>query len=126
MDKQWILDKVTMLIPNTYNFDSYDKILDYVVDKTMNDVAIYTNVPIEELSGAVSYIVVDMCVTLVKSTEVLTPLEDRDDGISSVTEGDESVTFKPISESIASINAANPITKDYRGQLNHFRRLRFD
>lgn len=126
MDKNIVLSKVKMLLPNDNNNPNYDAIIGYVVDKTCQNAANYTHVPVNELSDDIDYTVIDMCIDLITSADMLTPISEQDKGISSVTEGDEAVTFKSIGEDIAAINTANPITKDYRSQLNRFRRLNFD
>ncbi|UQS85859.1 hypothetical protein MOO46_07665 (plasmid) [Apilactobacillus apisilvae] len=126
MDKDFILSKIKLFVPNDSNNPNYDSAIEYVVDKVMQDIANYTHIPLKELPDGLKYTAVGMSVDLINSTEMLVPQAERNNGISSVTEGDESVTFKSIAEDISLVNQTNSVTKDYYYQLNSYRRLNFD
>ena len=121
MDKEHIVNQVKLLIPNNNKNPDYDKIIDFTVDKIMNDIANYCNIPIDELPNELSAVVVSMVVQAIKVTGVLD--SESTANIQSLNEGDVSVTFKPVSDIYVALQGLNPITDNYTGILNNFRRL---
>ena len=120
MNKEYIVNQVKLLIPNNNNPD-YDKIIDFTVDKIMNDIANYCNIPIDELPNELSTVVVSMVVQAIKVNGVLD--SENTANIQSLNEGDVSVTFKPVSDIYVALQGLNPITDNYTSILNNFRRL---
>lgn len=120
MDKEHIVNQVKLLIPNNNNPD-YDKIIDFTVDKIMNDIANYCNIPIDELPNELSAVAVSMAVQAIKVNGVLD--SESTANIQSLNEGDVSVTFKPVSDIYLALQGLNPITDNYTSILNNFRRL---
>lgn len=121
MDKEHIADQVKLLIPNNNENPDYDKIIDFTVDKIMNDIANYCNIPIDELPNELSTVVVNMAVQAIKVNGFLN--SDSAANIQSLNEGDTSVTFKPMSDIYLALQGLNPITDNYTNILNNFRRL---
>ena len=121
MDKEHIADQVKLLIPNNNENPDYDKIIDFTVDKIMNDIANYCNIPIDELPNELSAVVVSMTVQAIKVNGVLD--SESAANIQSLNEGDTSVTFKPVSDIYLALQGLNPITDNYTNILNNFRRL---
>lgn len=121
MDKEHIVDQVELLIPNNNENPDYDKIIDFTVDKIMNDIANYCNIPIDELPNELSAVAVSMTVQAVKVNGVLD--SESTANIQSLNEGDTSVTFKPVSDIYVALQGLNPITDNYTSILNNFRRL---
>ena len=121
MDKEHIADQVKLLIPNNNENPDYDKIIDFTVDKIMNDIANYCNVPIDELPNELSTVVVNMTVQAIKVNGFLD--SDSAANIQSLNEGDTSVTFKPMSDIYLALQGLNPITDNYTNILYNFRRL---
>lgn len=121
MDKEHIVNQVKLLIPNNNKNPDYDKIIDFTVDKIMNDIANYCNIPIDELPNELSTVVVSMAVQAIKVNGVLD--SESAANIQSLNEGDVSVTFKPVSDIYLALQGLNPITDNYTGILNNFRRL---
>ena len=121
MDKEYIVNQVKLLIPNNNKNPDYDKIIDFTVDKIMNDIANYCNIPIDELPNELSTVVVSMVVQAIKVNGVLD--SESAANIQSLNEGDVSVTFKPVSDIYLALQGLNPITDNYTGILNNFRRL---
>ncbi|AGQ23694.1 MAG: hypothetical protein ACTHV0_00015 [Lactobacillus helveticus] len=121
MDKEHIVDQVELLIPNNNENPDYDKIIDFTVDKIMNDIANYCNIPIDELPNELSAVAVSMTVQAVKVNGVLD--SESTANIQSLNEGDVSVTFKPVSDIYVALQGLNPITDNYTSILNNFRRL---
>lgn len=120
MDKEHITDQVKLLIPNNNENPDYDKIIDFTVDKIMNDIANYCNIPIDELPNELSTVVVNMAVQAIKINGFL---DGESANIQSLNEGDTSVTFKPMSDIYLALQGLNPITDNYTNILNNFRRL---
>lgn len=121
MDKEHIVNQVKLLIPNNNENPDYDKIIDFTVDKIMNDIANYCNIPIDELPNKLSTVVVNMTVQAIKVNGFLD--SDSAANIQSLNEGDTSVTFKPMSDIYLALQGLNPITDNYTNILNNFRRL---
>lgn len=121
MDKEHIVNQVKLLIPNNNENPDYDKIIDFTVDKIMNDIANYCNIPIDELPNELSTVVVNMAVQAIKVNGFLDG--ESAANIQSLNEGDTSVTFKPMSDTYLALQGLNPITDNYTNILNNFRRL---
>ena len=121
MDKEHIANQVKLLIPNSNENPDYDKIVDFTVDKIMNDIANYCNIPIDELPNELSAVVVSMTVQAIKVNGFLDG--ESAANIQSLNEGDTSVTFKPVSDIYVALQGLNPITDNYTNILNNFRRL---
>ena len=121
MDKEHIVNQVKLLIPNNNKNPDYDKIIDFTVDKIMNDIANYCNIPIDELPNELSTVVVNMAVQAIKVNGFLD--SESAANIQSLNEGDVSVTFKPMSDIYLALQGLNPITDNYTNILNNFRRL---
>ena len=121
MDKEHIVDQVKLLIPNNNENPDYDKIIDFTVDKIMNDIANYCNIPIDELPKELSTVVVNMAIQAIKVNGFLD--DENAANIQSLNEGDTSVTFKPVSDIYVALQDLNPITDNYTNILNNFRRL---
>ena len=121
MDKEYIVNQVKLLIPNSNENPDYDKIIDFTVDKIMNDIANYCNIPIDELPNELSTVAVSMAVQAIKVNGILD--SESTANIQSLNEGDVSVTFKPVSDIYVALQGLNPITDNYTSILNNFRRL---
>lgn len=121
MDKERIVSQVKLLIPNNDENPNYDEIIDFTIDKIMNDIANYCNIPIDELPNELSTVVVSMAVQAIKVNGFLD--SDSATNIQSLNEGDTSVTFKPVSDIYVALQGLNPITDNYTSILNNFRRL---
>ena len=121
MDKEHIVNQVKLLIPNNNKNPDYDKIIDFTVDKILNDIANYCNFLIDELPNELSAVVVSMTVQAIKVNGFLDG--ESAANIQSLNEGDTSVTFKPMSDIYLALQGLNPITDNYTNILNNFRRL---
>lgn len=121
MGKEYIVNQVKLLVPNSNENPDYDEILDFTVYKIMNDIANYCNIPIDELPNELSTVVVNMVVQAIKVNGFLDG--ESAANIQSLNEGDTSVTFKPMSDIYLALQGLNPITDNYTNILNNFRRL---
>lgn len=121
MDKERIVNQVKLLVPNSNENPDYDKIIDFTVDKIMNDIANYCNISTDELPNELSAVAVSMVVQAIKVNGILD--SESAANIQSLNEGDVSVTFKPMSDIYLALQGLNPITDNYTNILNNFRRL---
>lgn len=121
MDKEYIVNQVKLLVSNSNENPDYDKIVDFTVDKIMNDIANYCTIPIDELPNELSAVAVSMVVQAIKVNGVLD--SENTANIQSLSEGDTSVTFKHVSDIYVALQGLNPITDNYTNILNNFRRL---
>lgn len=122
MDKEYIISKIKLLLPNSDENPDYDEIIGFTIDKIMNDVANYCNIPVDELPKELSTVVVNMTLQAFKTNEFLYG-KDNSATIQSLNEGDTSVTFRPVSDVYMALQSLNPITDNYTSILNNFRRL---
>ena len=121
MDKEYIVNQVKLLVSNSNENPDYDKIIDFTVDKIMNDIANYCNIPTDELPNELSTVAVSMVVQAIKVNGFLD--SESAANIQSLNEGDVSITFKPVSDIYVALQGLNPITDNYTSILNNFRRL---
>lgn len=116
--KKEIKDKVTKLIGDKANTD----IVDFSLDRVIQSVANYTNIPVEELPPEIDTTFVAMCVQLIQTHNWTS---GNSDVVNSISEGDVSVNFGSPAEIYAKVQEINPITDDFFVDLNHFRRLKW-
>ena len=121
MDKECVVNQVKLLIPKNNENTDYDKIIDFTVDKIMNDIANYCNIPTDELLNELSTVAVSMAVQAIKVNGFLDG--ESTANIQSLNEGDVSVTFNPVSDIYVALQGLNPITDNETSILNNIRRL---
>lgn len=116
--KKEIKDKVTKLIGDKANTD----IVDFSIDRVIQSVANYTNIPVEELPPEIDTTITAICVQLIQTHSWTS---GNSDVVNSISEGDVSVNFGSPAEIYAKVQEINPITDDFYVDLNHFRRLQW-
>jgi hypothetical protein len=121
--KDKIVAKLAILVPDNGNED-YSSIIDFVVDKVVSDVSNYIHFSIDSIPEELDMTVVSMCMQLLDTHELLKPVDDRNDGVSSLSEGDVSVSFKTPAEAYSTLQTVNSITDNFVAQLNSFRRVK--
>lgn len=112
--------------PTELDGDLYDALVDAALARTLDATLNFLNYEDgEDLPPRLESLVVAMCTQLIKTNNVLQVGHDEDGGkvVSSLTEGDTSISFVDPSAAYAAIQAANPITIDYLGELYNFRKL---
>lgn len=119
-----LLEQVQQLLPKRENDTDgrYKTITVYALNKTIQDVANFCNIPIDELPEELDYTLVAMTVQVIKTHGWLDP-ENDSSNVQSLNEGDTSVTFKSITSIFSELQAVNPITDNYTNILYNFRRL---
>lgn len=121
--KNKIITKLAILVPDNGNED-YSSIIDFVVDKVVSDVSNYIHFSIDSIPEELDMTVVSMCMQLLDTHELLKSVDDRNDGVSSLSEGDISVSFKTPAEVYSTLQSVNSITDNFVAQLNSFRRVK--
>ena len=112
--KKEIKDKVTKLLGDKANND----LIDFSLDRVIQSVANFTNIPVNELPPEIDSTIMAMCLQLIQTHEWT-----NNDAVNSISEGDVSVNFGSPADIYAQVQKLNPITDDFVGDLIHFRRL---
>ncbi|WP_294832091.1 hypothetical protein [uncultured Lactobacillus sp.] len=112
--KQKIKDKVTKLLGDKANGD----LIDFSMDRVIQSVANFTNIPDDELPTEIDSTITAMCLQLVQTHDWTS-----NDVVNSISEGDVSVNFGSPAEIYAQVQKLNPVTDDFISDLIHFRRL---
>ncbi|WP_143437549.1 hypothetical protein [Lactobacillus gallinarum] len=103
----------------------YDRILDFTLRKVLKDVSNYCNIPVDELPGELDETIVALSAQVINTHQWLTPLEDQNNNVASLNEGDTSVSFKDPSEVYATLQSVNTLTDNYLAILNNFRKVKW-
>ena len=119
-----LLEKVQQLLPKREDDTDgrYKTITVYALNKVIQDVANFCNIPVDELPEELDYTLVAMTVQVIKTHGWLDPENDISN-VQSLSEGDTSVTFKSVTSIFSELQAVNPITDNYTNILYNFRRL---
>ncbi len=112
--KKEIKDKIAQLLGDKPNND----LIDFSVDRVIQSVANFTNIPVNELPPEIDSTITAMCLQLIQTHDWTSK-----DVVNSISEGDVSVNFGSPAEIYAQVQKLNPITDDFINDLIHFRRL---
>lgn len=116
-----LLTKLRTLVPNSLDNEAYKQVTEFALDKTVNDVSNYTHILIKDLPEQLDTTILSMCYQLMFTHELLAPNDQTSGKVSSIAEGDTSVSFKSPGEVFANLQTVNSVTDDYVAQLNSFR-----
>lgn len=114
--KKEIKDKIAQLLGDKPNND----LIDFSVDRVIQSVANFTNIPVDELPLEIDSTITTMCLQLIQTHSWTSSSSDV---VNSISEGDVSVNFGSPAEIYAQVQKLNPITDDFISDLIHFRRL---
>jgi hypothetical protein len=114
-----LLKKVKLLNPNENENQNYDSIIEFVLEKVINDVANYTHLTIAELPEALDHTIIGLCTQLIATHDYLGT--GNLTNVDTLNEGDTSVKFKSPAAIYAELQGVNSLTDDYLMQLNQFR-----
>lgn len=105
----------------------YTDLITFSLSKTIQDVANYTNIPIDELPQELDRTMVTMVVRMIDTHDLLSRVEGTDGtyNIQSLNEGDTSVTFRSKSEIYNALQNINPISDNDINVLNNFRKIKW-
>ena len=112
--KKKIKDKITQLLGDKANND----LIDFSLDRVIQSVANFTNIPVEDLPPEIDSTITAMCLQLIQTHDWTSK-----DVVNSISEGDVSVNFGSPAEIYAQVQKLNPVTDDFISDLIHFRRL---
>ena len=112
--KKEIKDKVTQLLGDKVNTN----MIDFSVDRVIQSVANFTNIPVDKLPPEIDSTITAMCLQLIQTHEWT-----NNEAVNSISEGDVSVNFGSPAEIYAQVQKLNPVTDDFISDLIHFRRL---
>jgi hypothetical protein len=108
----------------------YASILDLFLNKTIDDVSAFLNTDVDDLPVQTDTTICLMTSDFISSFGLIDTDEekasnDTANSISSLTEGDTSVSYRDTNKAstISQALASNVITGDYRGTLMHYRKL---
>jgi hypothetical protein len=128
MEKEALKTQLKLLQPSKNQeadyLKSYDSILDFVLDKVLNDVSLYCHIPIEELPDSIFQTVVMMASNLIGSYGLVNDeAANADDRVSETKDGDTDVKFLSPTARLQAALSLSSISSDFRGILNRIRRL---
>lgn len=129
MDKEALKTKLKLLQrpKNPDNEDymkDYNDTLDFVLDKVLNDVSLYTHIEIKELPDSIFQTIIMMASNLIDSFGLINDEEiNKDEGIKQISEGDTSVTYIDRGTRVQQALEASSIERNFRRALNTIRRL---
>ena len=112
--KKEIKDKVAQLLGDKSNND----LIDFSLNRVIQAVANFTNIPVEDLPPEIDSTITAMCLQLIQTHNWTS-----NDVVNSISEGDVSVNFGSPAEIYAQVQKLNPVTDDFISDLIHFRRL---
>ena len=112
--KKEIKDKVAQLLGDKSNND----LIDFSLNRVIQAVANFTNIPVEDLPPEIDSTITAMCLQLIQTHDWTSK-----DVVNSISEGDVSVNFGSPAEIYAQVQKLSPVTDDFISDLIHFRRL---
>lgn len=117
-----LLEQLENLLPIDQVEPDRIKVIEWSLKKTVQDVANYLNIPVDELPEELDYTIVAMTAQLIQTHDWLES-DNSNGNVQSLSEGDTSVTFKSLSDVYSELQSVNAITDNYTNILNNFRRL---
>lgn len=120
--KEKITTKLAVLVPDNGD-KNYSSIIDFVVDKVVSDISNYIHISIDSIPEELDSTIISMVIQVLNTHEFLKPIDDRNDGVTSISEGDVSVSFKTPADVYSTLQSVNSITDNFMAQLNSFRRV---
>ena len=114
--KKEIKDKIAPLLGDKSNND----LIDFSVDRVIQSVANFTNIPVDELPPEIDGTITAMCLQLIQTHSWTSSSSDV---VNSISEGDVSVNIGSPADIYAQVQKLNPVTDDFISDLIHFRRL---
>lgn len=102
----------------------YDMVLDFVIDKVLNDVSLYTHIPIEEFPDSIFQTIVMLASNFIDSFGLINDDEtNANQDIKEISEGDTKVVYADKRLRLQQSLASSSIIGNFTGLLNSIRRL---
>lgn len=124
--KQAIKSQVLLFI-NDEDRTSQDalKLIDLTIDKVAADVANYCNIKINQLPEELDPTILGLTNQYIDSHNLMPSMQQSNDQVQSLTEGDVSYTFNSKGKVYQDLQAANTITDEFIHTLKKFRKVIF-
>ncbi|MCT1174163.1 hypothetical protein EFL89_07995 [Lactococcus lactis] len=105
--------------------ERYEGVIDFVLDKVINDVRLYTHIPEDEnLPASINQTIVMLASNLINSFGLINDDEaNADDEVKEISEGDTRVVYSDRASRLQMALSTSSISGDFRGILNSVRRL---
>lgn len=102
----------------------YDMVLDFVIDKVLNDVSLYTHIPIEEFPDSIFQTIVMLASNFIDSFGLINDDEtNANQDIKEISEGDTKVVYADKRLRLQQSLASSSIIGNFTALLNSIRRL---
>ncbi|MEG9208237.1 hypothetical protein V6B05_01710 [Lactococcus garvieae] len=102
----------------------YDMVLDFVIDKVLNDVSLYTHIPIEEFPDSIFQTIVMLASNFIDSFGLINDDEtNANQDIKEISEGDTKVVYADKRLRLQQSLASSSINGNFTALLNSVRRL---
>lgn len=109
---------------NTDYMARYDGVIDFVLDKVISDVVLYTHIPQDELPPELAGTIISMASNLIASFGLVNDdAANEDDRVKRVSEGDTSVEYADSGARLQQALQTSSINTNYLAILNKVRRL---
>ena len=126
--REKLLAQLKTWLPQPVKLDEglYNAILDASLGRTIDSTLNFLNYRCcDVLPTRLESLIVAMCVQMIKSNNFLSVGQNPAGGgtVASLSEGETSISFVNPSEVYTAIQASNPVTSDFLGELYNFRKL---
>ena len=126
--REKLLAQLKTWLPQPVKLDEglYNAILDASLGRTIDSTLNFLNYRCcDVLPTRLESLIVAMCVQMIKSNNFLSVGHNPAGGgtVASLSEGETSISFVNPSEVYTAIQASNPVTSDFLGELYNFRKL---
>lgn len=102
----------------------YEMVLDFVIDKVLNDVSLYTHIPIEEFPDSIFQTIVMLASNFIDSFGLINDEEtNANQDIKEISEGDTKVVYADKRLRLQQSLASSSISGNFTALLNSVRRL---
>lgn len=102
----------------------YEMVLDFVIDKVLNDVSLYTHIPIEEFPDSIFQTIVMLASNFIDSFGLINDEEaNANQDIKEISEGDTRVVYADKRFRLQQSLASSSISGNFKHNLNTVRRL---
>lgn len=102
----------------------YELVLDFVIDKVLNDVSLYTHIPIEEFPDSIFQTIVMLASNFIDSFGLINDEEtNANQDIKEISEGDTKVVYADKRLRLQQSLASSSISGNFTALLNSVRRL---
>jgi hypothetical protein len=108
-----------------YEEGVYNLLIAMVADKVINDAAAFMNRDVEEIPEALDSTILLKAASWLSDSGVLKTVDEQSAGgpVSSIAEGDTTVSFAVTADPITALNGANFLDDDFKRTLRRYRKV---